>query len=75
MVFPISLTIFQFVVIQTVKGFGVINETEVDVFLKFPFCFIQETVLFVTQDFFLKFHEFSIFLGPLFQEYCDEKDC
>ena len=28
----------QFLVIHTVKGFGVVNETEVDVFLKFP-CF------------------------------------
>ena len=29
---PISLRIFQFVVIHTVKGFSVVNETEVDVF-------------------------------------------
>ena len=27
----------QFVVIHTVKGFSVVNEAEVDVFLKFPF--------------------------------------
>ena len=27
----------QFVVIDTVKGFSVVNEAEVDVFLKFPF--------------------------------------
>ena len=26
----------QFVVIHTVKGFGIVNEAEVDVFLKFP---------------------------------------
>ena len=32
---PISLRIFQFVVIHVVKGFSVINEYEVDVFLKF----------------------------------------
>ena len=31
---PISLRIFQFVVIHTVKGFGIVNETEVDVFLE-----------------------------------------
>ena len=31
----ISLRIFQFVVIHTVKGFSVVNEAEVDVFLKF----------------------------------------
>ena len=28
----------QFVVIHTVKGFGIVNEAEVDVFLEFP-CF------------------------------------
>ena len=27
----------QFVVIHTVKGFGIVNEEEVDVFLEFPF--------------------------------------
>ena len=32
---PISLRIFQFVVIHTVKGFSVVNELEVDVFLEF----------------------------------------
>ena len=31
----------QFVVIHTVKGFGVDNKTEVDVFLKFP-CFLYD---------------------------------
>ena len=30
--------IFQFVVIHTVKGFGIVNEAEVDVFLEFS-CF------------------------------------
>ena len=34
----ISSRIFQFVVIHTVKGFCIVNETEVDVFLKF-YCF------------------------------------
>ena len=29
----------QFLVIHTVKGFSIVNETEVDVFLEFP-CFI-----------------------------------
>ena len=37
-VIPISLRIFQFVVIHKVKGFGVINKTEVDVFLELS-CF------------------------------------
>ena len=31
----------QFVVIHTVKGFSVVNEAEVDVFLKFP-CFLYD---------------------------------
>ena len=35
---PISLRIFQFVVIHRVKGFSVVNEAEVDVFLEFS-CF------------------------------------
>ena len=35
---PISLRIFQFVVTHTVKGFSVVNEAEVDVFLEF-LCF------------------------------------
>ena len=29
----------EFVVIYTVKGFGVVNETEVDVYLEFSCCF------------------------------------
>ena len=33
----------QFVVIHTVKGFSIVNETEVDVFLKFP-CFLYDPV-------------------------------
>ena len=42
---PISLRIFQFIVIHTVKGFSIVNEAEVDVFLEFPFFFsmIQQT--------------------------------
>ena len=36
---PISLRIFQFVLIHTVKGFNIVSETELDVFLKFP-CFL-----------------------------------
>ena len=33
----------QFVVIHTVKGFGVVNEAEVDAFLKFS-CFFNDPV-------------------------------
>ena len=38
---PISLRIFQFVVIHTVKGFGVVNKTEVDVSLELS-CFVSD---------------------------------
>ena len=38
---PISLWIFQFVVIYTVKGFGVVNKAEVDVFLELS-CFFYD---------------------------------
>ena len=38
---PISLRIFQFVVIHTVKSFGVINKAEVDVFLELS-CFFDD---------------------------------
>ena len=39
---PISLRIFQFVVIHTLKGFGVVNKAEVDVFLE-PSCFFDDS--------------------------------
>ena len=39
--FPISLRIFQFVVIHTVKGFRVVNEAEVEIFPEFP-CFFYD---------------------------------
>ena len=32
---PISWRTFQFVVVHTVKGFSVVNETEIDIFLEF----------------------------------------
>ena len=38
---PISWRIFQFLVIHTVKSFSVVNEPEVDVFLKSP-CFFYD---------------------------------
>ena len=48
-VIPISLRIFQFVVIHTVKGFSIVNEAKVDVFLEFSeiLMFIILTLLFV----------------------------
>ena len=38
---PISLRIFQVVVIHAVKGFSVVNEAEVDVFLELS-CFFDD---------------------------------
>ena len=35
----------QFIMIHTVKGFGIINETEIDVFLEFP-SFLYDPVKF-----------------------------
>ena len=40
---PISLIIFQFVVIHIAKGFSVVNEAEVDVFLEFSCFFCDPT--------------------------------
>ena len=40
---PISSSIFQCVVIHTVKGFNIVNEAEVDVFLEFS-CFFYDLV-------------------------------
>ena len=37
---PISLRIFRFVVIHRVKGFGIVNKAEVDVFLELS-CFFD----------------------------------
>jgi len=40
---PISFRIFQFVVIHTVKGFGIVNEAKKDVFLELPCFFYNPT--------------------------------
>ena len=40
---PISLIIFQFVVIHTVQGFGIVSEAEVYVFLEFS-CFFYDSM-------------------------------
>ena len=39
----------QFVVIHTVKGFGVVNKAEVDVFLELSFFFCRDNPLFKRQ--------------------------
>ena len=38
---PISFRIFQFVVVHTVKGFGIVNKVEVDIFLELS-CFFND---------------------------------
>ena len=38
---PICWRIFHFVVIHTIKGFGIINKAEVDIFLEFS-CFFSD---------------------------------
>ena len=40
---PISFRIFQFIVIHTVKGFGIVNKAEIDVFLELS-CFFDDAV-------------------------------
>ena len=42
---PISLRIFRFVVIHRVKGFGIVNKAEVDVFLELSCFFDGPTVV------------------------------
>ena len=42
---PISLRIFQFVVIHTVKGFSIVNEADVHVFLEFSWFFYVQRML------------------------------
>ena len=36
---PISFRIFQFFVIHTVKGFGIVNKAEVDIFMELSWFF------------------------------------
>ena len=36
---PISFRIFQFILTHTVKGFGIVNKAEIDVFLELSCCF------------------------------------
>ena len=40
---PISFRIFQFLVIHTVKGFGIVNKAEIDVLLELS-CFFHDPV-------------------------------
>ena len=43
LVFPISFRIFQFLVIHTVKGFGIVNKAEINVFQELS-CFSNDPV-------------------------------
>ena len=40
----IPLKIFQFVVIHKMKGFGIVNKTEIDIFLKNIYCFFDDSL-------------------------------
>ena len=40
---PISFRIFQFIVIHTIKGFGIVNKAEVDVLLELS-CFFNDPI-------------------------------
>ena len=40
---PISFRVFQFIVIHTVKGFGIVNKAEIDVLLELS-CFFDDPV-------------------------------
>ena len=55
------LRIFQFVVIHTVKGFSVVNETEADVFLEF-LAFSIICWMLVSQWMFLCFFKSSLYI-------------
>ena len=58
------LRIFQFVVIHTVKGFSVVNETEADVFLEF-LAFSIICWMLVSQWMFLCFFKSSLYIRKL----------
>ena len=50
---PIPFWIFQFIVIHTVKGFGIVNKAEIDVFLKLS-CFFDHPM---TNKYMICFHQ------------------
>ena len=51
----------QFVVIHTVKGFGIINKAEIDVFLELP-CFLHSSVYMSTSlNFFFIFKLYKLY--------------
>ena len=55
---------FQFVVIHTVKGFSVVNETEVNVFLEFSCLFYDSSDVSNLISGFPAFSKFSLYPNP-----------
>ena len=66
---PISLRIFQFVVVHTVKGFGTVNKAEVDVFLE-RLCFFDDTTCWQFDLFHLPFLNPAWTSGSSWFTYC-----
>ena len=54
----------QFVVIHTVEGFSIVNEAEVDVFLKFPYFFYDPTDVGSLFSHFSAFSKSQLFVRP-----------
>ena len=59
---PISLRIFQFVVVYTVKGFSVVNEAKVDVFPEFSSFFYDQWMLAIWSLVLLPFSKSSLYI-------------
>ena len=61
---PISLRIFQFVVIPTVKGFSIVNEPEIDVFFLEFSCFLYDpTDIGNLISGFCAFYKYSLYIS------------
>ena len=67
---PISLRIFQFVVIHIVKGFSVVNEAEVGVFLEFSCFSYYPTDAGNSISGSSAFSKFNLYLWKLLVHYC-----
>ena len=52
---PISFRIFQFIVIHTVKGFGIVNKAKIDIFLELSFFLLVWLMLAIWPPFSLPF--------------------
>ena len=67
-------TLLQFVTIHTVKGFSVVSETEVDVFLEFP-CLVCDPVKVGNQPGSSAFSECSLLKFLEVLSSCNAKAC